>query len=278
MTILRRRAKASGTASAALATLVIGLAGAAAAQVPPGSTPQPPAPAPRGSLPEPHPTLFPLLTVVETGGRLTVSGARLALLSVRAPAGATARLRCRGSDCPARWERRAVSGVTRFRRFQRRFRAGTVLELRISKPGAPGKYTRIEVLRGREPARADSCMAPDATSATPCPSPIPPPAQVASLSSAQSLNAQGYVLIRANRHSEAVPLFVTGASQATVTDMTYASSLFGLARSLRRLGRARDALVVIRRRLELPPRTVDAVKELELARLAARRARGSAAR
>ena len=247
----------------------------ASAQVPAAPPPVPPPPAPRGSLPEPHPTLFPLLTVVETGGRLTLSGARLSLLSVRAPAGATARLRCRGSDCPADAERRVVSGVTRFRRFERRLRAGTVLELRIAKPGAPGKYTRIEVLRGREPAREDRCIGADATTATPCPSPIPPPAQVSALSSAQGLNAQGYVLIRADRHSEAVPLFVTAASLATVADITYASSLFGLARSLRRLGRARDALVVIRRRLELPPRTVDAVQELELARQAARRERGS---
>ena len=270
-----RRTNVSGPASAALAIIALGLAAVsvAAAQAPP----TPPPPAPRGSLPEPAPTLFPLLTVVETGGRLTGSGARLALLSVRAPAGATAQLRCRGSDCPARSERRAVAGVTRFRRFQRRFRAGTVLELRISKPGAPGKYTRLEVLRGREPARDDGCMIPNTTAAAPCPSPIPSPAQVAALSTAQGLNAQGYVLIRAKRHAEAVPLFVTAASQATVADTTYASSLFGLARSLRRLGRARDALIVIRRRLELPPRTVDAVRELQLARLAARRARGSAA-
>jgi len=259
--------------------LALALAGAAphdaVAQVPVGPPPLPPPPAPPGSLPDPAPALFPLLTVVESGGRLTTAGARLALLSVRAPAGATAALRCRGADCPARTERRAVSGVTRFRRFQRTFRAGTVLELRISKPGAPGKYTRFEVLRGREPARRDRCMMPDTSAPAPCPSPIPPPAQVASLSSAQGLNAQGYVLIRANRHSEAVPLFVTAASQATLADRTYASSLFGLARSLRRLGRARDALVVIRRRLQFPPRTADAVTELKLARLAAKRARGS---
>ena len=271
-----RRSNVSAKASVALVTLVLGsvAVGSAAAQAPPAAPPE----APRGSLPEPAPALFPLLTVVETGGWLTRSGARLALLSVRAPAGATAQVRCRGADCPARSERTTVVGVTRFRRFQRRFRAGTVLELWISRPGAPGKYTRLEVLRGREPARQDGCMVPDLTAGTPCPSPIPPPAQVASLSTAQGLNAQGYVLIRAGRHAEAVPLFVTAASHATVADTTYASSLFGLARSLRRLGRARDALVVIRRRLELPPRTVDAVTELRLARIAARRARGSAPR
>lgn len=270
-----RRARAFATALAALATLAPALLATsiAVAQVPP----PPPPPAPPGSLPEPAPALFPLLTVVESGGRLTARGARLSLLSVRAPVGATAALRCRGSDCPARGQSRAVSGVTRFRRFQRSFRAGTVLELRIWRPGAPGKYTRFEVLRGREPARRDRCMVADSSAPAPCPSPIPPPAQVASLSSAQGLNAQGYVLIRARRYSEAVPLFVTAASQATLADTTYASSLFGLARSLRRLGRARDALVVIRRRLDFPPRTVDAVKELELARLSARRARGSAA-
>lgn len=218
------------------------------------------------------PELFPLLTVVENGGRLTARGARVGLLSVRAPEGASVLLRCRGRDCPSPSETKPAAPVTTFRRFYRRFDAGTVLELFITRPTSVGKYTRFEILRGQEPAREDGCLAPGAASPQRCPSPIPPPAQVASLAAAQGLNAQGYVLIRQRRYAEAVPLFVTAASQATVNDQTYASSLFGLARSLRRLGRARDALTVIKRRLDFPPRTPDAEKELQLSRLAARRA------
>lgn len=233
--------------------------------------------APAPSAP-PAPDLFPLLTVVENGGRLTTTGARVSLLTVRAPADAVVLLRCRGADCPTHAAVKRVSEVTTFRRFHRRFEAGTVLELQITRPGSIGKYTRLEIRRGEEPARDDGCLAPDGTGPQACPSPIPPPAEVASLSSAEGLNAQGYVLIRQRRYADAVPLFVTAASQTTIDDQTYASSLFGLARSLRRLGRAHDALTVIRRRLDFPPRTADAVKELELSRAAARRARGSHAR
>ena len=61
-----RRSNVSAKASVALVTLVLGsvAVGSAAAQAPPAAPPE----APRGSLPEPAPALFPLLTVVETGG------------------------------------------------------------------------------------------------------------------------------------------------------------------------------------------------------------------
>lgn len=223
------------------------------------------------------PDLFPLLTVVENGGRLTATGAEIDDLSVRAPSGATVLLRCSGRGCPRTAVATTVDGIARFRSFHRRLLAGTVLELWITRPGSVGKYTRLAVRRGEEPARDDGCLAPDTRSPQVCPSPVPPPAQATSQATAEGLNAQGYLLIRRRRYAEAVPQFVTAASQTTLDDQTYASSLFGLARSLRRLGRAQDALTVIRRRVELPPSTTDARRELRLAKLSARRARGSSA-
>lgn len=233
-----------------------------------------PAPAPAGA---PGIDLFPLLTVVEVSGRVTRGGARIARLAIRAPRGATIRLRCRGRTCPRRITGRTAGELTVFRSLREPLAAGTVLELRVTRGGSIGKYTRLRIARGQEPVRRDSCLADAGAAPTPCPSPIPAPAQVASLATAEGLSAQGFRLIRRGRFSEAVPLFVTAASQSTVDDQTYASALFGLARSLRRLGRAGDALTVIRRRIELPPRTADAEQELALARRAARRARGGPA-
>jgi hypothetical protein len=57
-----------------------------------------------------------------------------------------------------------------FRRFERSLRAGVVLEIRVSKPGRIGKYTRFSIRRGRLPVRTDACLA--STEPTPirCPS------------------------------------------------------------------------------------------------------------
>ena len=105
------------------------------------------------------------LRVVTTRG-----GARVSLLGVRGPAGMSVRVRCRGRDCP--WRRRSVDaddGSVRFRRLQRRLRAGTVLEVLATRPGQVGKYTRFRIRRGRAPARVDACVAPGATRPSACP-------------------------------------------------------------------------------------------------------------
>jgi hypothetical protein len=105
------------------------------------------------------------LRVVTTRG-----GARVSLLGVRGPAGMSVRVRCHGRDCP--WRRRSVDaddGSVRFRRLQRRLRAGTVLEVLATRPGQIGKYTRFRIRRGRAPARVDACLAPGATRPSACP-------------------------------------------------------------------------------------------------------------
>ena len=111
-------------------------------------------------------------TVVRIVGRLVRGGARIRRLSVRAPSGTHITVRCRGRRCPYRTASapaRAGRSV-RFRRLQRRFRAGTLVEILVSHPTKIGKYTGFRVRRGRSPRRKDLCLVPGARRGSECPS------------------------------------------------------------------------------------------------------------
>lgn len=113
---------------------------------------------------------FPVVRIV---GGLTRRGARIRLLTVRAPASAIISVRCFRRRCRTRSlaRGRGFSRPVRFRRFERRFTAGTKIEVRVGRLDAIGKYTRFRIRRGRRPARRDLCLFPGATSGTPCPEP-----------------------------------------------------------------------------------------------------------
>ena len=107
-------------------------------------------PAPRALRPFP---------VVRIKGVLTLTGARITLLSVRAPRGVRISVRCRGEDCPRR-RFNAPAGTRRLRLFERELRAGTRLEFRVTRRGYVGKYTAIIIRRGAAPRRSDRCLRP----------------------------------------------------------------------------------------------------------------------
>ncbi|MCW3028076.1 MAG: hypothetical protein JWN81_1287 [Solirubrobacterales bacterium] len=106
--------------------------------------------------------------VVRIAGILTSAGVNLSVITAQAPPGARVRLTCRGRGCPTRSESRLVgssSGKRRagmvvlvFRRFERSLTAGVILEIKISKPGTIGKYTRLTIRHGKLPTRVDSCL------------------------------------------------------------------------------------------------------------------------
>ena len=105
------------------------------------------------------PELLRPFPVVRLNVVITHAGARVRLLGVRATPGVRVIVHCRGRGCP--WRRRSVlseDGSVRFRRLQRRLRAGTVIEIFAGSPGTVGKYTRFRIRRGRAPARVDSCF------------------------------------------------------------------------------------------------------------------------
>ncbi|MCW3068731.1 MAG: hypothetical protein JWL67_1356, partial [Solirubrobacterales bacterium] len=116
---------------------------------------------------------FPIVRITTTGAR---SGVKLRQLSVLASRGAKIIVRCRSRACPVKSQShmastsRARSAFVEFRRFERTLAAGVILEIRISKPGQVGKFTRFTVRRGKAPVRSDACLEGVATRPVVCPS------------------------------------------------------------------------------------------------------------
>jgi hypothetical protein len=109
------------------------------------------------------------LTVVRIRGKVTGSGARITLLSVRAPSGARVTVGCTGSGCPVRRSSaRAARRATVFPRFHRYLRAGVTLQVTVTKAGYVGRYTRFRIRGGVAPARVDGCLTAGSTRSAPC--------------------------------------------------------------------------------------------------------------
>lgn len=116
-----------------------------------------------------RPVLLSPFPIVRIRGRLTRTGAVVNLVSVRAPRGARVSVSCRGRGCPARVPARTARLVT-FKRLRRHLRAGAVLEIRVTRPGTIGKYTRFVIRRGKAPLRRDSCLRLNGVKPMTCPS------------------------------------------------------------------------------------------------------------
>jgi PKD domain/Bacterial Ig-like domain len=116
---------------------------------------------------------FPIVRIVAS---YSASAVRLKVLSVQAPAGARISVLCRGHGCPLKSQTRvAAAGKVGkapvvFRRFERSLRAGVALEVRVSKPGQIGKYTRFAIRHGKLPTRLDRCLGPAGGNPIACPS------------------------------------------------------------------------------------------------------------
>ena len=114
---------------------------------------------------------FPIVRVLATRGR---SGVRLTLLSILTTPGTHITITCKGRGCPIRKQSKIASARKRglasvsFARFERTLHAGTVLEIRVWKPGQVGKYTRLSLRRGRL-RRSDSCLSPGGITPMTCP-------------------------------------------------------------------------------------------------------------
>jgi hypothetical protein len=109
--------------------------------------------------------------MVRIAGRTAPRGARIDLLEVVAPSGSKVSARCAGKGCPFRKWRKTVGGKALVvRPLQNRYlSAGVTLEVRVSKPGEIGKYTRIVIRKLKPPARSDLCMAPGSSKPSLCP-------------------------------------------------------------------------------------------------------------
>jgi hypothetical protein len=128
----------------------------------------PTAAAPAGAFIAPFP-------VVHIRGRILGSRVQIQRLAVSAPTGAAARVTCRGGrrkGCPRTASKtRATRGSTyvRFSNAERTLRGGAKIEVRVTKPGLIGKFTRFSVRSRKVPLRSDACLPPGTSRSSPCP-------------------------------------------------------------------------------------------------------------
>jgi hypothetical protein len=117
--------------------------------------------------------------VVRIAGSESARGVRIKLFSVQTPAGSRISVHCRGHGCPAhaqsflasaKGKQKAGAVIVVLRRFERSLRAGAVVEVKVSRPGQIGKYTRFTVRRGKLPLRQDRCLSPSGEKPMECPS------------------------------------------------------------------------------------------------------------
>jgi large repetitive protein len=118
--------------------------------------------------------------VVRIAGSESSRGVRIRLFSVQTPAGSRISVRCRGRGCPAhaaqsfvastKGTHKAGTVVVVLKRFQRSLRPGAVLEVKVSRAGLIGKYTRFAVRRGKLPLRQDRCLSASGEKPMECPS------------------------------------------------------------------------------------------------------------
>jgi hypothetical protein len=116
--------------------------------------------------------------VVRIAGSAKTSSVKISLFTVLAPIGAKVSVSCHGHGCPTKRQsfvvaarRRSHGGtmLVSLTRFERSLDVGAVIEVRISKAGEIGKYTRFTVRRGKLPTRLDGCLSANSTPMT-CPS------------------------------------------------------------------------------------------------------------
>jgi PKD repeat protein len=130
-----------------------------------------PAPLPKPlSASTPPPILLSPFPIVRLVGSVTPLGTRITLLSVSAPKGARASVRCRGWACPVKRAERIVGRrPVRFPVLERLMPASLVLEVLVHRGDRIGKYTRFKLRGGRRPRRADGCLWPGTARMAPCP-------------------------------------------------------------------------------------------------------------
>ena len=89
----------------------------------------------------------------------------------RGPRSAAVSVRCRGRGCPRGSFRGRLGrrGSLRLKRFQRIYGPGTVIEIRITRRGAIGKFTRLTTRSRSVPARRDACLMPGSSKPRRCP-------------------------------------------------------------------------------------------------------------
>ncbi len=111
--------------------------------------------------PSPLPKLLSPFPIVRLVGSATWTGTNIELLTVRAPKGARALVRCRGQECPVKRIRKTARRTRlRFKAAERTMPTGAVLEVLVRRGNRIGKFTRFRFRENRRPVRTDGCLWP----------------------------------------------------------------------------------------------------------------------
>ncbi|HEY4451747.1 MAG TPA: Ig-like domain-containing protein [Solirubrobacteraceae bacterium] len=116
---------------------------------------------------------FPIVRITSTASR---AGVKLRLLSVSGARGARITVLCKGHGCPVKAQSQLAafshsrSAFVEFRRFERTLKVGLTLEIRVSRAGVVGKYTRLVVMPHGRLRRSDACVSGLLTHPITCPS------------------------------------------------------------------------------------------------------------
>jgi PKD repeat protein len=110
---------------------------------------------------KPEPGVFRRTPLVRIVGQPTATGARLDLVTVSSPKGAHVGVRCKGHGCPYKHKRFTSKGKrVNLRKLAGTYRAGAVIEVRVTKSNTIGKFTRIRIRAGQNPGRIDCAIRP----------------------------------------------------------------------------------------------------------------------
>jgi hypothetical protein len=120
--------------------------------------------------PTPLPRLLSPFPIIRLVGSVTQVGTGIELLTVRAPKGSHALVRCRGQGCPVKRVEKVVRRTPlRLRAVESVMQAGVVLEVLVRRSDRIGKFTRFKFRWNRRPLRTDGCLWPGTTRMAPCP-------------------------------------------------------------------------------------------------------------
>lgn len=122
----------------------------------------------------PKPVYMKPFPVVRLSGQITLTGVRIKIMRITAPAGARVTVRCRGGKrlgCPFRSLSRIspYSGATRIRKIERRLKAGAFIRVLVRDGQTIGKYTSFKIRKRKVPKRNDACLLPGSTKPAVCP-------------------------------------------------------------------------------------------------------------
>jgi hypothetical protein len=112
---------------------------------------------------------FPFDPLVHVISSPTSTGAHIDLLTVKAPKGAKVNVRCKGRGCPYKSKSTKSKGKRiDVRKARRNYRAGAVIEIRVTKTNTIGKFVRITIRDGKSPKRVDRCLTPGKSKPVAC--------------------------------------------------------------------------------------------------------------